>query len=181
MILSWSDIKNVKPLHEDEQIVLVTREHWIIPFLRILAYTLVIIFIWVIGWILDATVREPIVTELYHLLSSLLGAFLLLLFVIYFHNYYLSMQLVTTERIIDVDQKGLFHVEMNDAFLENIEAVNLKQATLWENIFNFGSVDVETAGSQTALKSEGSVFENIPNPRHVVEIINSLKHDAEKK
>jgi len=181
MLLSWSDIKSVSPLNDEEQIVLVTREHWIIPFMRVVVYSLFVLFLWVIGWIINTVVTEKVVVELYHSFSLLATSFIVLLFALYYHNYYLSMQIITTERIVDVDQKGLFKIETNDAFLGNIEAVNLKQGTIWQNIFNFGSVDVETAGSPTTLQAQGSVFENIPHPRHVVELINSLKHDAEKK
>ena len=78
MLLSWSDIKSVSPLHEDEQIVLVTREHWIIPFMRVVVYSLFVLFLWIIGWVINTVVTEKIVVELYHSFSLLATSFIIL-------------------------------------------------------------------------------------------------------
>jgi hypothetical protein len=171
---TWVDLPFIKQLNDDEQIVVITREHWLILFLRFASVFGFMLFVLGIGFVLASTTVGKLAIEFYWTVASLLIVFLTIILGIYYHNYYLSMQIITSERIIDIDQKSLFKIEMNDLFLENIEAVNFNQKTMWQLLFNYGNMDVETAGTRNSVDTRGSVFENIPNPRATVETINRL-------
>lgn len=176
--VTWKDLNYIKPLNEDEEIILVTREHWIIPAIKVFLNGFIIFILLVVTWILNTFVKSQIAIELANILVYTIICWQIIFLAIYFHNYYLSAQIITNERIIDVDQKGLFKKETNDAFFENVEGINMKQNTFWQNLLNYGSVDVQTAGTSTELAAAGSVFENVPNPRRVIEVLNNVQHQV---
>lgn len=177
-IVTWNDLKYIKPINTSEEIILVTREHWIVPAVKLFVNGFVVFLLLLLSWVLNTAVESKIIIELFNILIYTIICWQIIMLTIYFHNYYLSCQIITNERIIDVDQKGLFKKETNDSFFENVEGVNMKQNTVWQNLLNFGSVDVQTAGTATELGAAGSVFENVPNPRRVIEILNNLQHQV---
>jgi uncharacterized membrane protein YdbT with pleckstrin-like domain len=114
---------------------------------------------------------------------------LIVSFALNFHNYYLSLQIVTNQRIVDIDQKGLFNREVNELPLANIQDVSHKLNGFLGTIFNFGNVIIQTAGeggaggskSQIEDSSNGFVFNNVPRPSKVSRTILDLYHMAQEE
>lgn len=179
--LNWSDLKYIKKVDPSEELLLVLRQHPIILILRYLGITVFIILFTIAGWFLSLQNIPKIIIHGLWLVEYILVMFSVMGAAMYYHNYILSKQVITNRRLIDIDQQGLFHVETNDLFLDRIQAVNLKQKSFLELTFNYGSVDVETAGEGTKLSVSGAIFENIPNPRGVVDTLNSLMEAQESK
>ena len=173
---SWLDLKSIKPIADDEEIQLITRSHPIVVIMRWLLTIILVVALLAVGWSIQAFSSDKTLVAGYWALINFLLALLLLALTFNYHNYYLSKQVITNYRIIDVDQTGLFAVKSTDVFINQIEEVNFKQTSLWETMFNYGSVDIETAGTPTELAVSGSVFENIPNPRAVVTLPNRMQH-----
>ncbi len=73
--------------------------------------------------------------------------------------YYLNMNVVTEQRIVDINQVGLFSHVVAELNLDRIEDVTSESNGVLGNIFDFGNVYVQTAGTVDRFK-----FENIPNP-----------------
>ena len=92
-----------------------------------------------------------------------------------FHDYYLSVQIVTSRRIIDITQNGLFTREMNELSYNTIEDVNYKRSGLLATVFNFGDVILQTAAGSNKNTS-GFIFKNIPYPAKVHSLIANLLH-----
>ncbi|MEZ4180570.1 MAG: PH domain-containing protein [Candidatus Doudnabacteria bacterium] len=110
-------------------------------------------------------------TQLYYL-ATLLALFLV------FVLYYLNMNVVSDQRIVDIDQKGLLFREVSELNIESIEDVTTEIDGLFGNIFNYGTVFIQTAGT-----TERFEFENIPNPAKVSSLILKLyeAHGVQKK
>jgi len=104
------------------------------------------------------------------------GVALLMIFVAFllFHNYYLSIQIVTTKRIVDIDQKGLFSRENNELALSNIQDVTHTKNGFLANLFNFGDVIVKTSADET--NTNGFIFEKVANPKYIADSISLLYH-----
>lgn len=155
--------------HEDEDIVLVVREDLIILLFKgiglfLFTIALLILRIIVLG------VDNPTAIYFYDVFFYGMNVVLISFFVLIFHNYILSIQIVTNERLIDIDQKGLFNREVNILPIANIEDVTYKQNGIIGSIFNFGNVVVQSAGEESsgaATKTNGFVFENVPQPSSV--------------
>jgi hypothetical protein len=95
----------------------------------------------------------------------LVFAFVFENFLLWFYNIYI----VTNERIIDVDFHNILYKEVSDARIDKIQDVSYDQSGLVEAFFNYGDILIQTAAEKTEF-----VFELVPNPDKVVQIINLL-------
>jgi uncharacterized membrane protein YdbT with pleckstrin-like domain len=158
-------------------------------FVKFLAFILIFIGFWLGKTILVGYVENTVLDTL-DSLFYIVNILLLSMFTMFFHNYYLSLQIVTSERIIDIDQKGLFLREVNELPIDNIEDVTYKQNGFWGTIFNFGDVIVQTAGSAPTHNPEsngenekginGFVFNNVPNPSEISNTISQLRQKSKE-
>lgn len=106
--------------------------------------------------------------------------FTALLFFTNFVDYFLDAWIVTNERIIDIRQKGLFTRIINEARLYRVQNVRVETRGIFQTLFHFGDVIVETAGETGQLW-----FNNISNPdavaRRVLELAQTdREYHAEK-
>ena len=90
--------------------------------------------------------------------------------------YYLNTDIITSIRIVDISQDGLFQHTVSELRLMNIEDVTGETKGILGNIFAFGNVYVQTAG-----KEERFTFQNVPHPDKVEQLIQDLCEVAEKQ
>jgi len=83
--------------------------------------------------------------------------------------WYFNVYLVTSDRVVDVDFLGLLRYESTEAELHQIQDVEHKQGGLWQLLFNYGTVEVQTAGTRQNI-----VFTKVPKPNRVADIITDL-------
>jgi hypothetical protein len=83
--------------------------------------------------------------------------------------WFFSVNIVTDERVMDVDFYGLLFKHVSVAQLDRIEDVNYFQKGVLGAFFNFGDVLIQTAAEIT-----GFVFNKIPNPDRVVKVLSEL-------
>jgi uncharacterized membrane protein YdbT with pleckstrin-like domain len=125
-------------LGENEQILFVTRQHWLVLFGEILsemvlavALAFLITLIWMF-WLPD-----PLVPLGYLLL--LLPMVSLLRDLLIWRN---RQYIVTNWRVIQIT--GIFNKEVSDSSLEKVNDVRLEQ-TFWGRILNYGNIEILTA------------------------------------
>lgn len=61
--------------------------------------------------------------------------------------------IVTDRRIIDVDQRGFFHRTVSEAGYSAMQDVRFAVSGLWQTVFRYGSVHVQTAGAQATIEA----------------------------
>jgi len=164
----WKNKFFPDPLDEIEDILLVLREDVIMLVFQIIGFVMFFLVLTLARAILSRFLGSysSILDIIYHSINILLIAG----FLMKFHDYYLSVQIVTTERIIDVAQTGLFGREVNELSYDKIEDATHKQNGILATMFNFGDVIIQTAASASS-KTSGFVFKNIPNPAETHKII----------
>ncbi|MEA3356932.1 MAG: hypothetical protein U9Q67_00650 [Patescibacteria group bacterium] len=86
-----------------------------------------------------------------------------------FLKWYFSVNIVTDERILDVDFTRVFAHRVSECQLENIEDVSHSSIGLWSTIFDFGSVFIQTAAEQREFD-----FLKVPRPRDIQDTILDL-------
>jgi hypothetical protein len=185
----WTNKNFPNKVKDTEDIVFIVREDLIILFVKFLAFILIFIGFWLGKTILVGYVENTVLDTL-DSIFYIVNILLLSMFTMFFHNYYLSLQIVTSERIIDIDQKGLFLREVNELPIDNIEDVTYKQNGFWGTIFNYGDVIVQTAGSAPAYNPEsngenekginGFVFNKVPNPSEISNTISQLRQKSKE-
>ncbi len=92
-------------------------------------------------------------------------------------DYYYDVWILTSDRIIDIDQRGLFHRDVATLFdLNHIEDVKTILSGVIGNIFNFGKIQIQTAATRDEF-----VIDGIANPVHFERLIRDTqqKHMAE--
>lgn len=80
--------------------------------------------------------------------------------------------IVTDRRIIDVDQRGFFHRTVSEAGYEAMQDVRFAVSGLWQTVFRYGSVNVQTAGAQATIEATA-----VRDPQAVQDLIIRLQKE----
>jgi len=168
------------PNHQrGEKTILFLRRHWIEilgMFLSLIGY-LVIPAIFYLVLTTSGIETTAIAWQTFGILGlciySLVG---LLLLMTLFTDYYLDTWIVTTERIVNIEQLGLFSRVISTLHLNQIQDVTAETNGFFETIFTYGNVRIQTAGS-----TERFHFKNIDNPEDVKNTIVQLVEDDKRR
>lgn len=90
-----------------------------------------------------------------------MGLFLFLF--IFWVNYYLDVWIVTTQRLIDIEQKGLFSREIAEMRLSRIENVTVEVSGFIQTMLGFGDIKVETAGISKFIIKDAPRYYEVKN------------------
>lgn len=66
-----------------------------------------------------------------------------------------DLYVLTNQRLVDVDQRGLFHRAVAEAPLGNIQDVSFEVRGIAQTVLNYGNVFVQTASATTQISIEG--------------------------
>ncbi len=90
--------------------------------------------------------------------------------------WFFTVSIVTDERIVDVDYPSLLYRRISDTKLDKIQDKTVSMGGLFQSLFNFGNVIIQTAGEQPEFE-----FIEISNPERVVKILNMLLLEEEQE
>ncbi len=164
--------KNLFPAQEGEEIQLVIREHWFYLFMRLLGCAIFVVILFALDKylpILFPNILSDPFASYYSLFKNIYAVFLTLGLFMIWTLYYLNIEVITSHRIVDVLQRGLFNHTVSELDISKIEDVTGETTGFFGTIFSFGNVRVQTAG-----KEEHFVFYNIPHPDKVEKLILDL-------
>lgn len=157
----------------DEKIILLLRPHLVTN----------------VKWILFASLMAfvplfwnflPVISLLpsnYHFVLTLFWLALTLTIVFEsFLVWYFSVNIITDERVIDVDFYGLLFKQVDLAQINKIQDVNYTQKGILSALFNYGDVVIKTAADIPTFK-----FEHVPNPEGVMKVLSELIAQEEQE
>ena len=84
-------------------------------------------------------------------------------------DYYLDIWIVTTHRIINIEQKGLFRRFIAEHDLDVVQDISVEEQGMLETFLGFGDIHVQTAGA-----TQYFVFKEVPNPFEIGEEIGGV-------
>ncbi len=184
----WNNKNFPNKIKDDEDIIFLIRQDIIFILGKGILLGLVSLAFLFFRLFVVGLTDDPLLVSLFDSGYYSVNILLITIFVFIFHNYYLSLQIVTNERVIDIDQTGLFKREVNEMPLSNIEDVNYKQNGFWGTIFNYGNVILQTAGtgasnssSHLEDKTNGFTMNGVPKPSEVCDNISKLYHSGADK
>lgn len=158
-------------LHPEEKVLAVERRHWLPITLESLSLVLAALapILLLVG--AEFLPQEAgIAVEEYRALAWFLYTVWLigiwLTFAIMISDYYLDVLVVTTKRLIDIEQKGLFARDLAEIHLNHIEDIRVEVSGLIPSYFNYGDLHV-----QSAAESREFSLKNIHDPHRVKDII----------
>jgi len=137
----------------DEQIRLVLRRHSVAIGKKLITFVMGAVLpigvIWLIynytSWLKDSGSFIYVILVLF---ASLLYLYLLLFSYHAWVDYYLDIWIVTDERIIAMEQKGLFNRTVAELRLDKIQDVSSEIKGFLPTIFKYGTVQVQTASGE---------------------------------
>jgi hypothetical protein len=156
---------------EKEEVVLIVRRHFFTNVRYILLFV--------------AMVFAPALLLLFPTLSFLPANFQLVAIILWyvvavafafeaFLSWFFNVDIVTTERLLDVNFANLIYREITDVDLQQIQDVKVRVGSVVRTVFGYGDVLVQTAAENT-----GIIFEAVPKPDEVAKIIRQLREDKE--
>lgn len=138
-------------LHEHEEVVLVIHKHWFV-----MAKTLVVFFVLIIIPPIILTLL-PLFTQnlnqqtVQPMANFFLALYIMILFLFLFlawMDLYLDMWIITNERIIDIEQQGLFRRQMAEIPIKHVQDVTIEIKGVIETFLKFGTIRIQTAGER---------------------------------
>ncbi|MGI5826187.1 MAG: PH domain-containing protein [Patescibacteria group bacterium] len=151
----------------EEEILLILRSHWITN-LSWVILAIILLFVPISLFYVPLLESFP---PRFQLMFVIFWYLVLLMFVFEkFLTWFFNITIVTDERIIDVDFFNLTTKKVSDAELDKIQDVSFTRHGVFQTIFNFGDILVQTAAEQAQF-----VFEKIPDPSEVANILQRLR------
>lgn len=157
---------------EQEQICLVVREHWIYFAQKAMLWG-IFALIYIVFRLFGPTYIPVLFGESVIGWTNLLGSLYLLvlwlsIFLLWVF-YYLNIQVITSIRIVDVDQIGLFSRTASELNIEKVQDVTSEIHGMLGTVFDYGMVYIQTAGEK-----ERFTFSNVPHPGKIQTMVHDL-------
>lgn len=169
--------RNVFPSQQkDESIFIFMRR----DLLNFLPTALIIMFLFFFGLLLLLLLALPgstiIEGSARNIAVVFVGLFMLIIGLFAFVSwldFYFDVHILTSFRLVDIDQNRLFSRNYSELALDDVEDVRVTQTGILETIANFGSVEVQTAGERPNF-----LLDKIPYPKEVAALIIDLSEQA---
>lgn len=149
----------------DEKILRIIHRHWfniVIQFIPIFAllgmmFLSIVLYPYIFTEFIDDSARI-----LFYFLQTFFALLMWIYGFIIWFDYYLDIWIMTTERIVNVEQKGLFSRQVSELKYRMIQDVSTDVKGFFPTILNFGDLTVQTAAEQSRF-----MFRSVGNPYHI--------------
>jgi hypothetical protein len=149
--------------NEGEQVLLLMRRHYLTffgPFFfSVLTFVIPLIVWFYIFAVLNIFSIDNQILWTGAAIWTIIGFFFL---AYHWLDWYLDIYLVTTLRIIDINQDGLFHRTVAEASLDHIEDIVYEIKGVLPTLFNYGTIIIHTAGPTGDI-----CFQDVSNPQKI--------------
>lgn len=178
-------------LDSGEQVVRAVRKHWFVHVLEILPFALlallplfipnVLVFVSsanptaLTSWLANLSLSNPWA-------RLMIGLWWLVMWIAAFNaftSYYLNQWVITTHRIIEINQRGFFNREVSSILLNHIQDVTSEVNGLFATLLGYGTITIQSAGADTYFHMHG--IENPTALRDLVMKEIAQLHDHAKK
>lgn len=175
----------MRPIHfpgqrPNEQVIRLLRRHWSVAFTFIShAIISAVVLPIVVGLLLYFEVFTFVPNTVpYVLLVEGISIYYLIAALFYFHNfvdYHLDIWVITDQRIVSIEQNGLFNRTIAELHIEKIQDVSSEVKGKVQTFLDFGQVYIQTAGA-----IEKFSFDEVPHPAEVAKLILHVHDRLEK-
>ncbi len=157
---------------ETERIFLVVREHWVRLVLKLFIWLMLVLALIIFRYYGPQIFPDLFIGksgQIVNLFSQIYVIFLLLGVFIIWLLYYLNIQIITSLRVVDVSQQGLFSHTVSELHIDKIEDVTSKVTGILGTVFDFGMVFIQTAAAKERFE-----FYNVPHPGQIEKLVLNL-------
>ncbi|MEK7652960.1 MAG: PH domain-containing protein [Patescibacteria group bacterium] len=163
-----------------EEIVLHIRRHWFIFFRLFLVFVVLSLIPALVYYFLlfnlPIIFKNQIGVVILAVLALIYYLFMLVYALTAWTTTYLDVWTITTFRIINREQEGLFSRTVAELDLYRVQDVTAEQKGVLATLLGYGDVYIQSAGEK-----ERFVFEQISNPYGIAKILQKLNEKARKE
>lgn len=91
-------------------------------------------------------------------------------------DYYFDIWIITSERIINIEQKGMFTRKVSELRYNKIEDITTEVTGFIPTVINYGDVRIQTAAEEAEF-----CFRTVSDPYHIKNIIMDLQRKNERE
>ncbi len=147
-------------LDPEEKILIALNHHWIALVAQAALILILIIVPLAIFPFIAASSNARLLAPLFFFIASLWFLITLLLAFIFWSDYYLDVLIITTRRIININQEGVFRREVAEFRLDNVQDIKIEVPNFFATMMHYGNLTVETASeSSFTIKEVPRVYE----------------------
>lgn len=150
-------------LEENEEFLMLIRRHWFVMTKPMIVFFFLLIAPSLLLSILPSfleTLGQELVNNITNFLLSIYILSLLLFLFIIWADYYLDIWIITTKRIIDIEQRGLFDRSISEFSLANVQDVTIEISGVIPTLLKFGNLRVQTASENNfVIKDAPRLYE----------------------
>lgn len=140
--------------HQKEEIIVVIHRHWYALFWPVVKLFAGLVLVFIVFRL--AGFWSTFSWYIFFIWLIIGGIYIL----INWFNWYRDRYIITSERVVNLQQKGLFSRSVFEAPYENIQDLSYEINGFMATILRFGNVRVQTAGTK-----EGIILEQVAQPR----------------
>ncbi|MBU4360794.1 PH domain-containing protein [Patescibacteria group bacterium] len=167
----------------NEKIIKLMRRHWWVLFKIVFLYFILILLPLVLKNIFAKYINlleSEFISIALGLFLSLYYFFILTMFFRAWLDYYLDIWVITSERVVNIEQKGLFARSIAAFRLYRIQDVTASVKGVLPTLFHYGNVHIQTAGTKQEF-----IFKQISEPytitKTIITLVNWKKKNLEKQ
>lgn len=162
-----------KDMGENEEIVMVLHRNWFYLLQQFLFLFVVVGILFVSFAFLPqfypnllSGVNKPVTlfAQNFFILAIWIYSFLIWV------DYYFDIWIVTNERIVNIEQKGMFTRKVSEMTYAKVQDISTEVMGFIPTIINYGDVKIQTAG-----ENENFIFRTVSDPYHVKSVIAELQ------
>jgi uncharacterized membrane protein YdbT with pleckstrin-like domain len=90
-------------------------------------------------------------------------------------DYYFDIWIITTQRVVNIEQKGLFTRKVSELKYEKIQDITTEVIGFIPTILNFGDLQIQTAAEQEQFR-----FKAVSDPYHLKNLIVEMQRKNSK-
>ena len=148
-------------LYPKEKILMVVHKHWIAFFSKILVVAILLLApITLVGFFLNSSAMSADAMvyirffAINYLMITILVAFL------FWMDHYLDLWIITNQRVIDVEQHGLFRRETSEFGIDKVQDITVEVPHILATFLKYGNLRIQTAGERSfTIKDVPNIYE----------------------
>lgn len=159
----------------DEEVLFVIHRHWLNILISFLPVILMTLFLFFGSAYLPAVfpgMNDGEIGKIFSLGKNVFAMIIWALVFLIWIDYYFDVWIITTKRIVDIQQKGLFSRRVSEARYNKIQDVSTEVSGILQTFLNYGNVLV-----QTAAEKEKFAFMQVPDPYGIKNILMKMQKE----
>jgi hypothetical protein len=165
-------------LQNGERVVLFSRRHWVFLWPRLSLHALYGVAAVVgAGWIVNRiSGLDGTSGKVFWVIAAIWIVYWAVRCYFDWYSYYHDIWVVTNQRIIDSIKPNFFNSRLASADLVDVEDISVQHSGIFATAFKYGDLRCQTAGEQPNF-----VLGGVPNPTHILSVVDASRDSARRE